>query len=56
MRKRAVVVGALASGLLVLGGQGAASANVITCRRSTGTSPGRSLMTQQLSRMAGVEP
>ncbi len=31
MRKRAVVVGALATGLLVLGGQGAASANVMWC-------------------------
>src|SRR5258707_9268701 len=31
MRKRAVVVGALAAGLLVLGGQGAASANVMWC-------------------------
>jgi hypothetical protein len=31
MRKRAVVVGALAAGLLVAGGQGAASANVMWC-------------------------
>ena len=31
MRKRAVVVGALAAGLLVAGGQGAASANVVWC-------------------------
>jgi hypothetical protein len=31
MRKRAVVVGALTVGLLVLGGQGAASANVMWC-------------------------
>jgi hypothetical protein len=31
MRKRAVVLGALAAGLLVAGGQGAASANVMWC-------------------------
>ena len=31
MSKRVVVLGALAAGLLVLGGQGAASANVIWC-------------------------
>jgi hypothetical protein len=31
MSKRVVVVGALAAGLLVLGGQGAASANVMWC-------------------------
>jgi hypothetical protein len=31
MRKRVFVVGALAAGLLVLGGQGAASANVMWC-------------------------
>jgi len=31
MSKRVVVVGVLASGLLVLGGQGAASANVMWC-------------------------
>ena len=31
MRKRVVVVGALAAGLLVAGGQGAASANVMWC-------------------------
>jgi len=31
MRKRAVVVGALAAGLLVVGGQGIGSANVMWC-------------------------
>jgi hypothetical protein len=31
MRRRAVLVGALAAGLLVAGGQGAASANVMWC-------------------------
>jgi hypothetical protein len=31
MSKRAVVVGAMAAGLLVVGGQGAASANVMWC-------------------------
>jgi hypothetical protein len=31
MRKRVVVVGVLAAGLLVAGGQGAASANVVWC-------------------------
>jgi hypothetical protein len=31
MNKRVVVVGALAAGLLVVGGQGAASANVMWC-------------------------
>src|SRR5216684_120495 len=31
MSKRVVVLGALAAGLLVLGGQGAASANVMWC-------------------------
>lgn len=31
MSKRVVVVGALAAGLLVLGGQGVASANVVWC-------------------------
>ncbi len=31
MRKRAIVVGAVAAGLLVAGGQGAASANVMWC-------------------------
>jgi hypothetical protein len=31
MRKKAVVVGAMAAGLLIAGGQGAASANVMWC-------------------------